>query len=340
MKRPDGQTIFLGSAIVLAVAVVTWLIVFGPGRNGQAQRLRPRASNFQLSDIPFDGERSYEMLKQICDLGPRFSGSPGMQRQQELLQAHFEQLGGQVSFQRFAVRHPLTGKEVPMANLIVKWHPDRQERILLCAHYDTRPFPDRDPDPRARRGKFIGANDGASGVAVLAEMGRWMPDLQSNYGVDFVLFDGEELVYDDNRDPYFLGSRYFAQKYISDPPDYRYRAAVLFDMVGDAQLELPQERHGLRWRDTRPMVNDIWATARRLGVTEFVARPGPEVRDDHLMLHDIAKIPACDIIDFDYRKPGTRRNYWHTREDTPDKCSALSLAKVGWVVLEWLQNLQ
>ncbi len=341
MKRPDGQTVFLGSAVLVAVGLIVGLMLGSPGNDGMADP--PGRSNRPAPSIenPLDGSRSYGYLQQLCELGPRFSGSDGMLRQQELLERHFrEAVGGQVNWQRFRVRHPLTGGPVEMANLIVSWHPERTERIILCAHYDTRPFPDRDPDPQARRGIFLGANDGASGVAVLMELGHLLPTLDSNYGVDVVLFDGEELVYDDDRDPYFLGSRYFAQQYVQRPPAFRYRAAVLLDMVGDRHLQLYQERHSMGWRDSRPLVEGIWRTARELGVNEFIARQKYEIRDDHLMLHDIAKIPACDIIDFDYGLPGTRTSYWHTREDTPDKCAPESLAKVGWVVWEWLRRLK
>ena len=145
MKKPDGQTVFLGSAIMIAITAVILLFVFSPGKDGQAENLR--RSQLSLDDIPFDGRRSYEWLQRICELGPRYSGSRGMLQQQEMLKQHFEQLGGLVELQQFQVRHPLNGSPVSMANLIVRWHPDRKERILLCAHYDTRPFPDRDPDP-------------------------------------------------------------------------------------------------------------------------------------------------------------------------------------------------
>lgn len=158
---------------------------------------------------PFEGARAYTMLERLCRLGPRISGSNGMQRQQEVLSRHFTDLGGQVEMQSFTVRHPVNGAEVSLANLIVHWHPNKKERILLCAHYDTRPFADRDPIPKRRRQPLIGANDGASGTAVLAELARHMPTLESPYGVDFVLFDAEEFVYDDARDKYFLGSEYF-----------------------------------------------------------------------------------------------------------------------------------
>jgi hypothetical protein len=282
---------------------------------------------------PFDGKQAFSYLEQICQLGPRPSGSEGMIRQQRLLTEHFTQLGARVSRQTFQVRHPEVGTPVELANLIVEWHPERTQRILLCAHYDTRPYPDM--DRHRRRGVFIGANDGASGVAVLMELGKHMPQLGGNVGVDFVLFDAEEFVFDAQRDSYFLGSTHFASTYASEPPPIRYRWGVLLDMVGDAHLELYQERNSLRY--ARPLVTEIWNTARKLGVSEFIARPRHEIKDDHLKLNEIARIPTCDIIDFDYPRPGARQSYWHTEADLPDKCSGASLGKVGWVVWEWLR---
>ena len=336
MRKPDGQTVFLSFSILIAVGIVGYLVF--QQSNGQARRPSNRS---RQTKNPFDGEAAYRFLTEVCQIGPRQSGSAGMAAQQRMLQKHFEALGGKVEMQPFRVRHPNDGSPVNMANLIVRWHPDRAERVLLCAHYDTRPFPDQDPDPQKRRGVFIGANDGASGVAFLAELGRHMPKFQSRYGVDFVLFDGEEFVFSDQRrDEYFLGSHFFARDYAQNPPPYKYKMGVLFDMVADKHLELFYEKNSMRWRDTRPIAEDIWRTARRLGVEEFIPRRRHEVRDDHLMLRNVGKIPTCDIIDFDYGPPGTNDNYWHTQADTPDKCSASSLAKVGWVTLEWLKSLK
>jgi hypothetical protein len=104
-------------------------------------------------------------------------------------------------------------------------------------------------------------------------------------------------------------------------------------MIGDADLQIYQERHNVSWADTRPLVKEVWATANRLGVKEFIPRAGYEVRDDHLPLRNIAKIPTCEVID----APQTYR-YWHTTMDTPERCSGASLAKVGWVVLEWARS--
>lgn len=171
------------------------------------------------------------------------------------------------------------------------------------------------------------------------ELGKHMPALAGPWGVDFVLFDGEEFVFDDQRDRdyYFIGSTYFARDYAANPPPHQYRWGVLLDMVGDAQLQIYQEKNSVWY--ARPLVTQIWATAHRLGVTEFIRQTRHEIRDDHLRLNEIAKIPTCDIIDFDYPRPRAP-SYWHTEADTPDKCSAASLAKVGWVVLEWLKSVQ
>lgn len=332
MKKPGRQTVFLGTTLLIAAGVVAFSML----TNNGADARRPK----QISNIPFNGERAYSMLQKICRIGSRTSGTPGMIRQQEILTDHFESLGATVTKQPFRVRHPEYGSPVNIVNLIVTWHPDRQERVLLCSHYDTRPFPDRDPDRRLRKALFVGANDGASGVALLAELGTLMPQLDSRYGVDFVFFDAEELVYDDKRDEYFLGSKHFAEQYVRNPPRHRYRLGVLLDMVADKHLELYQERHSTNWSDTRPLVQDIWRTAERLGVREFVSRPRHTVLDDHTEIHKIAGIPCCDIIDFDYPAIGVRQSYWHTTHDTPDKCSAASLAKVGWVLHEWLKQLE
>jgi len=224
-------------------------------------------------DTRFDGQRAYGYLKQLCEFGNRMSGSRGMQQQQELLEKHFSSLDAKVTYQRFEVKHPLNGKRVPMANMIIEWRPEAQQRLLLCAHYDTRPLPDRELNPRTRQtGVFLGANDGASGVSLLMEMGHHVAGLPNNYGLDFVMFDGEELVYfDGNRDVgrYFHGSIEFSQQYRQHPPQYQYFAGVLFDMVADAKLSVYQERFSATWSQTRPPARE-----RDLGHCPAIGREG------------------------------------------------------------------
>jgi len=322
---------------VLAGVIVCGLIALATWNTGSLAWQRPAGGKLKLADIPIDGQRAYGYLKEICAIGPRVSGTEGMKRQQAYLSAHFKKLGGRVTLQEFEARHPLHGNPAALANLIVEWHPDRPERILLCAHYDTRPYPDQDPvNPR---GVFVGANDGASGAALFCELAHHLPKLPTKYGVDFVLFDGEELVYDGQRDPYFLGSEHFAREYVTNRPPHTYRCGVLLDMVGDANLQILPEVNSMKTQETRQLVTDIWGVAQSLGVGEFKRGQGHEVRDDHLALNEIAKIPSIDIIDFDY--PTARgRGYWHTTLDTPEKCSPLSLAKVGWVLTTWLERLR
>ena len=323
-RKSSTQTVFLAAVVVggcLTLGFILWNEWGSDDDTGHVSQLR-------LDDIPFNGTRAYNYLERLCEIGPRCSGSPGMATQQKLLEEHFSKLGGQVRWQRFETEHPENGSKVPIANLIVHWHPESTERILLCAHYDTLPFPMLDPvNPR---GRFVGANDGASGVALLMELAHEMPKLDCKCGVDFVLFDAEEFLFrEDGR--FFIGSEHFARQYVRNPPPYRYRFGVLLDMMGDKDLRLYQESFSMSWDDTRPLVRQIWATADRLGVREFVAERGDWVRDDHMSLHDIAGIACCNVIDFDYPP-------WHTQNDVPEMCSPLSLAKVGWVIREWLRE--
>jgi len=291
-----------------------------------------RAEEPAVPVASFSGARAMAHLEAIVAIGPRVSGSPGMTQQRELIVEHFRTAGATVTKQPFQIRDRKSGKAVAMENIVVAWHPDRTERILLGAHYDTRPFPDRDrEDPR---GTFVGANDGASGVALLMELAGAMPGLAGPVGVDFVLFDAEEYVFGP-RDPYFLGSTHFARQYAagrkSGETAWSYRAGLVLDMVADADLVVYQESKSVSWPDTRPVVDEVWAVAKRMGVRQFVARPGYEVEDDHVPLRNLGKIPTADIIDFDYPA-------WHTTRDTAAACSGESLEAVGSVVLQWLRE--
>lgn len=309
--------------------------------SGELRDYAQQQDDLYLDKLPINGHLCMKMLKEIVAIGPRFSGSPGMQKQQEILEKYFANLGGKVQYQRFQARNPISKQGVEtvnMANMIVHWHPERTRRILLCAHYDTRPFPDNDRDPDKRLGVFVGANDGGSGVAVLCALAEKMVKFDSDFGVDMVLFDGEELVYNSARDPFFLGSIHFAEEYAAKPPKQKYVAGILLDMVADADLQIYQEVNSRRMAPR--IVQQVWATARRIGVQELRPNVRHEVRDDHLPLNEIAKIPTIDLIDFDYPSPQQRETYWHTTEDTVDKCSAISMAHVGWVVWEWLQGIE
>ena len=169
-----------------------------------------------------------------------------------------------------------------------------------------------------------------SGVAVLMELAHDLPKLKTRFGVDIVMLDAEEFVFRRDGGALFPRAR-------SILPGSTRRAGLVTATAGacswtwwvPATCTLYEEANSLWWRDTRPLVDSLWGTAQRLGVREFIRQKKYEMIDDHLALHNTGHIPTCDVIDFDYPP-------WHTRGDTPDKCSALSLAKVGWVLREWL----
>lgn len=328
----------VGLVLVLVTAGTTCWVLFPKPWLTSAEPTadsKPRRDEFAADRAPapvaaidFDTKRALGYLDDICRLGPRLSGSDGMKKQQELLQKHFEKLGGKITWQQFTARQRSQRQPVEMANLIVSWHPDRTRRVILCSHYDTRPIADQEPDRRKWRLPFISANDGGSGVAFLMELAHHMTDLKTEVGVDFVFFDGEEYVFDPHEDKYFFGSEYFAQRYRKNPPDHKYLAAVLFDMIAGQNPRFPIEQNSL-FRAGR-LVNELWGIAAEQQCGAFQLQYGPNVQDDHLALNDVG-IPAVDIIDFDYR-------HWHRLTDVPANCSGEGLNQVARVVSAWLQR--
>lgn len=317
---------------LMAVGLLIVAVSTGAFERGPAD---PTRATDKAIPRQYDPNRAFGYLTQLCDLGKRPSGSPGMKKQQQMLQRFFIERGAAVTMQTFEIRHPEDGSPVPMGNLIASWHPDRPKRYLICAHYDTRPFPDQ--DRQNKRGEFIGANDGASGTAAIMELAHQLDDLPTDVGVDLVLFDGEEFVWRQGRDDYFLGSTFFAEKYVASPPKVPYQAGILLDMIGDRELTIYYEKNSLSY--ARDVTKSIWRTAAKLGVRAFIPRSRHKIDDDHIPLNQIARIPTTDLIDFDYPRPGFNApSYWHTEQDIPQNCSGQSLAAVVWVVHTWLKS--
>jgi len=166
------------------------------------------------------------------------------------------------------------------------------------------------------------------------ELAHHMRKLKPTYGVDFIFFDGEELIYRRQgrreRGEYFLGSKYFSTDYRDNPPKYRYVYGVVVDMIGDRNLQIFQEKNSMKFAPD--LTAGIWKTAAELNIREFVAVEKHDIQDDHFPLNQIAEIPTCDIIDFNYP-------YWHTTKDVPVNCSGKSLVTVGRVLIKWMENV-
>jgi len=277
--------------------------------------------NCSGKEIPrFDSEVAFKYLEKQCDFGARVPGSEAHLRCGDYLYSELNKYADRVIKQQFS--YPLRPGDNPvtMTNFIANFKSDAQQRILLMAHWDTRPWADQDPDPANWTKPVLGANDGASGVAVLLEIARIMNMNPPSYGVDILLVDGEDYgEYGDN-DSWAIGSREFARR---KNPSYKPMYGILLDLIGDRDQEIYIEVNSHRF--ARGIVDKVWNKAQDLGIYEFIPEVKFEVMDDHVRLLE-AGIPCIDIIDFEYP-------YWHTTEDTPDKCSPQSLENVGRVVL-------
>jgi Zn-dependent M28 family amino/carboxypeptidase len=225
----------------------------------------------------------------------------------------------EVSVQQFTVLAS-DSSEVALSNVIASFRMDARERVLFGAHWDTRPVANLDPVESNRDKPILGANDGASGVAVLLALAALMSERSPSVGVDLVFFDGEDGGDGGGFDQYCVGSTVFASRMGDYAPSY----AVVVDMIGDSDLAIPVEQNSLTACPS--VVRTVWDAAGRVGAASFSEETGTAMFDDHIPLIQ-AGVPSALIIDFDY-------DYWHTLEDTPDKCSPESLGEVGAVLAE------
>ena len=269
----------------------------------------------------FDGESAFKFLEEQCDIGFRYPGSPGHRELQRYLARNLERFGANLSLQPFDGVLS-TGDTLHLINIIGNYNTDSGKRIFLGAHFDTRPMADRDPDPANRSVPIIGANDGASGIAVLLEIARLLNAHPPPVGVDIVLFDGEDFGVAGVAEDFCLGSAYFA----ANLRGYMPYAAIVIDMIGDRDLLIKQE--GFSRASAPELYEEIFSIAEKFELTQFSRENGATIVDDHLPLIR-AGFNAVDLIDFDY-------DYWHTVEDTPDKCSPKSLEAVGRVLIEFI----
>ncbi len=262
----------------------------------------------------FNGNEAYRHVLTQVAFGPRPTGSEAGWATGDFIKTELEKAGWQVEQQEFIF------KGVWGRNLIGRR--GSGPLLILGAHYDTRPAAGRDPDPARRQQWLVGANDGASGPAVLLELARVLEPNKLNNEIWLVFFDAEDRGLLDDW-PFSVGARYMAQNLSGAP-----QAVIVVDMVGDASQNIYFEQSS-----NLPLQREIWAVAAELGYgAYFIRNLRHTIIDDHLPFLERA-IPAVDIIDFDYP-------YWHTVEDTADKVSPESLERVGRTLEVWLEERQ
>lgn len=276
----------------------------------------------------FSGERAMEYIRTQLQFGPRIPGSVGHQRTGDWIVDQMRQRADTVIVQQW--NHVTqAGDTLPMRNILARYNPGDTERILYLAHWDTRPVSDRAAQPARRQLPVPGANDGASGVALLIALGDVLKEAPPEVGVDLLFVDGEDYGEFDSakRHDVLIGSAYFAANLPS--PGYQPLYGVLWDMIGDADLQIYQEGYSVE--RAPEVVSLVWETARRLGYsTYFIPQVDQAVVDDHLPLLD-AGLRVIDVID--YRYPAH-----HTPDDLIDKVSVRSLQVVGDVALALIRR--
>lgn len=272
------------------------------------------------SAVAFDGKRAYGWITRQCAFGPRVPGTAAHDSCFADLVANLRELAPVVETDTFSYDSPVLGREVRLMNALARFAPKNPQRVLLGAHWDTRAWADQDPNPKLRDRPVLGANDGASGVAVLLELARQLQKRGTPIGVDIALFDGEDLGTDADPNGFFRGSnRYVEWKSGEKPPIF----VIVLDMV--AQKDAVFHWEGNSARLAMNIVDLVWGEARSLGVRSFRSDVRYTIFDDHIPFLN-AGIPAIDVIDFDYPE-------WHTTHDSPDRCSPQSLEGVGRVLV-------
>ncbi len=258
----------------------------------------------------FNAQRAYQDVVYQVSLGPRTPGSEAHDKAIEYFRSELQKANWEVEVQIVEVNGQT------LKNVIAR-RSDVPPQVILGAHYDSRLMADKDPDPQKQLEPVPGANDGASGAAVLLELGRVLPS--NSVPVWIVLFDGEDQGSIPGWEEWSLGARGFVDTFTLKP-----RAVVIVDMVGDYNLSILKEK-----QSNQRLVNEIWQVAANLGYGEyFLDKQKYTIMDDHVPFLE-AGIPAVDIIDIEYR-------YWHTSYDTPDHVSPFSLGVAGSTLQVWL----
>lgn len=328
MTRDHLLTISLTSALIALVSCA-------PDEKSPDTSPEPPPNVAALPPTPqFDPDSAYNHVATQVEFGPRVPGSEAHQACGDWLAAKLRANGGDVVEQTGTVT-AFNGRKLPLRNIIASWQPEKENRILLFAHWDTRPFADQDND---RKNEAIdGANDGGSGVGVLLEIARHLNGAQTSHGVDIIFFDVEDYgqpsgsLTQEGSDTWCLGSQYWARN-LHDP-NYDADFGILLDMCGAKDARFYQEAISMNYAPH--IVRKVWKTAKALGYGKFfVDRTQYYVGiDDHAIVNEKLGIPSIDIIEYNEESGGFHPS-WHTHNDNMEIIDPATLKAVGQTVME------
>ncbi|TNE73002.1 M28 family peptidase [bacterium] len=292
----------------------------------------------QGNSVPkFSADTAHKFVQTQVEQGSRVPGSEAHLQTKNWLVNQLKLYAGKSSVGAQKFKQVVYGDTLTMYNIIASINPGAKDRIMLCAHWDSRPRADEASTKELQEQPVIGADDGASGVAVLLELARVMSTKTPEIGVDIILFDGEDYGKKTDLSHYFLGSRQWA----NNPPvkGYNPRFAILLDMVGAKGATFYREEFSAS--EAPYLVDGVWKIADELGFSDtFINKKGAPIADDHYILNSVLPFPTIDIINHgvDARGNVIFPKHWHTEHDTMDIIDKNTLEKVGSVLLELIYN--
>lgn len=287
----------------------------------------------------FSSDSAYHFVEQQVNFGPRVPNSSAHKACADYLVNTLESFGAVVVEQKVKLR-AFNGDILDANNIIASFNPGVKQRILLFAHWDTRPWSDHDANPVNRNKPVLGANDGASGVGVLLEIARHIGIVAPRLGVDIIFFDAEDYGAPEDyagnaEDSWCLGAQYWARNpHVSG---YTARFGVLLDMVGAPDATFYRDQISEHFAPD--IVSKVWNKAISLGFEKyFINKPGGGITDDHLYVNQIAGIPSIDIIHYNPNNTHGFGDYWHTVNDNMQNIDKQTLFAVGTTVMQVIYN--
>jgi hypothetical protein len=313
------------------LALLTLAACGGGGQSGKTgqttqQTAEPPKAYKQVSPN-FNADSAYYFVDKQVSFGPRVTNSEPHKKCGDWLVAELRKMSDNVIEQKTTLTN-YDGRQLNIRNIIAEINPKADKRILLCAHWDSRPFADEDTKDTNK--PILGANDGGSGVGVLMEIARIIKNNPLSVGIDIVLFDAEDLGKSEHNNSYCLGSQYWSTNL--HKPGYKAEYGILLDMVGAANAKFAWEEVSVTY--ARPVLEKVWGTAQVLGYPHFVYYNKGGIIDDHAYVNKNAGIPTIDIIHFDTQTQSGFPEHWHTHRDNMYAIDRTTLKAVGQTLLE------
>lgn len=330
--------------IVYSLSLLLMLLIVSCGGSTKGSSSTAEVKQEKTVELPrFDADSAYAFVEAQVKFGPRVPGSDEHRACGDYLENKLKSYGAEVVSQQVELV-AYDGTKLPARNIVGQFQPQKNKRIMLCAHWDSRPWADADPDASKHRTPILGANDGASGVGVLLEIARLLAVTPTEVGIDIIFFDAEDYgTHNADDDPtresmdhsWALGSQYWSRR--PHKSDYNARYGILLDLVGAPGSTFYQE--GISMAYAGSVVEKIWDVAHKIGHAKyFVKENGGYVTDDHYYVNEFLGLPCVDIINYDKNSENGFGKYHHTIKDDMDWIDRESLRAVGETVVAVIYN--